>query len=134
MSKTSAVMTKKRIQGNMNLTEEPAIRLRQVIDARSVCRSTKFSWWAFGNKNFEWPEFPDQGPTLSSILGARWTTNILFQLPLGVPAELQKETQAQGNGFGLDYTGDGVAHVVHATIRMDRKFLSQGAAERIRGV
>ena len=107
------------------LTEELGYTVYdKVIDARSVVPQHRERIFLVGfrePKNFEWPEFPDQGPTLSSILEGKVDDKYTLSTHLwGYLQNYKKKHQAQGNGFGFGlFTGDGVARTLSARYHKD---------------
>ena len=107
------------------LTEELGYTVYdKVIDAQSLVPQHRERIFLVGfrePKPFEWPEFPDQGPTLSSILEDKVDDKYTLSTHLwGYLQDYKKKHQAQGNGFGFGlFTGDGVARTLSARYHKD---------------
>jgi DNA (cytosine-5)-methyltransferase 1 len=72
-------------------------------------------------RHFEWPEFPEQGPVLSTILEERVDDKYTLSTHLWKYLQgYKRKHQALGNGFGFSlFTGDGVARTLSARYHKD---------------
>jgi DNA (cytosine-5)-methyltransferase 1 len=107
------------------LTEELGYTVYdKIIDAQSLVPQHRERIFLVGFREpqpFEWPEFPDHSPTLSSILEDKVDDKYTLSTHLwGYLQGYKKKHQAQGNGFGFGlFTGDGVARTLSARYYKD---------------
>ena len=111
----------------------------KIIDAQSVVPQHRERIFLVGFREpryFEFPEFPQQGPKLSTILESnpldKYTlTNHLWQYL----QDYAKKHKAAGNGFGFGlFTGDDIARTLSARYHKDGSeiLISQGAGKNPR--
>jgi DNA (cytosine-5)-methyltransferase 1 len=107
------------------LTEELGYTVHdKIIDAQSLVPQHRERIFLVGFREpqpFEWPNFPEHGPTLSSILEDKVDDKYTLSTHLwGYLQNYKKKHQAQGNGFGFGlFTGDGVARTLSARYYKD---------------
>ena len=107
------------------LTEELGYTVYdKVIDARSVVPQHRERIFLVGfrePRSFEWPKFPEQRPTLSTILEEEVDDKYTLSTHLWNYLQgYKKKHQAQGNGFGFGlFTGDDVARTLSARYHKD---------------
>lgn len=96
----------------------------RIIDARSLVPQHRERIFLVGFREpqlFDWPEFPESGPTLSSILEDKVDDKYTLSTHLwSYLQDYKKKHQARGNGFGFGlFTGDGVARTLSARYHKD---------------
>jgi DNA (cytosine-5)-methyltransferase 1 len=107
------------------LTEELGYTVYdKIIDAQSLVPQHRERIFLVGFREpqpFEWPNFLEHGPTLSSILEDKVDDKYTLSTHLwGYLQDYKKKHQAQGNGFGFGlFTGDGVARTLSARYYKD---------------
>lgn len=96
----------------------------KIIDAQSLVPQHRERIFLVGfreSRHFEWPEFPEHGPILSTILQEEVDDKYTLSTHLWrYLREYKKKHKAQGNGFGFGlFTGDGVARTLSARYYKD---------------